>query len=40
MSNLKRIEEEKDLKENDSNPTDSIKIGGGIRMKLDKRIST
>ena len=28
----------KDLNENDSNPTDSIKIGGGIGMKLDKRI--
>ena len=27
----------KDLNENDSNPTDSIK-GGGIGMKLDKRI--
>ena len=28
----------KDLNENDSNPNDSIKIGGGIGMKLDKRI--
>jgi hypothetical protein len=28
----------KDLGGNDSNPTDSIKIGGGIGMKLDKRI--
>ena len=28
----------KDLNEKDSNPTDYIKIGGGIGMKLDKRI--
>ena len=28
----------KDLGGNDSNPTESIKIGGGIGMKLDKRI--
>ena len=28
----------KDLNENDSNPTDDIKIEGGIGMKLDKRI--
>jgi TRAF3-interacting protein 1 len=28
----------KDMDQNDSNPTDSIKIGGGIGMKLDKKI--
>ena len=37
-SNLKRIEGGKDLKEIDSNPTDSINFGGGIGMKLDKLI--
>ena len=31
-------EGEKDLKDNDSNPTDNIKIGEGVGMKLDKRI--